>query len=404
MNLIQALANINTPLTSPLKQGYSKDIQSFWSSFVCPLLPKKETVLKWHDVLMEYVRQENAMFAIRAYNTAPKNHYDRLRRGFLTATNQKYSFFYTDNFHAAYYLKMVQEDFVPSVGELLSLYNNRQFPARFGKDTQEERQLMAIPKGKDPGIQKAGYKIAHILNVGKEYFYEGRSFSLSDIIKKYFDGGTRKDWQKELDSQGEYYIRHKDMPPDARQFLVAEFLRFVHPFNYFLAPKKSCIISAVCKDISEFQPVINYIQSKYYDMYGRAYQEFLKIVLAPHKNLPTSLGAQIINLKFENSPGIKKKGDRIFAAQGTHKTKIKDMLCEYLNNPNTSFRQLERKYLGINSPNRGGGFVAKKIINSYGIFANMKGILNQCTIQELYLQSNKQLQEVLSVLKKELEK
>ena len=80
------------------------------------------------------------------------------------------------------------------------------------------------------------------------------------------------------------------------------------------------------------------------------------------------------------------------------------MLCEYLNNPNTSFRQLERKYLGINSPNRGGGFVAKKIINSYGIFANMKGILNQCTIQELYLQSNKQLQEVLSVLKKELEK
>ena len=89
MNLIQALANINTPLTSPLKQGYIKDIQSFWSSFVCPLLPQKETVLKWHDVLMEYVRQENAMFAIRAYNTAPKNHYDILRRGFLTATNQK---------------------------------------------------------------------------------------------------------------------------------------------------------------------------------------------------------------------------------------------------------------------------------------------------------------------------
>ena len=51
------------------------------------------------------------------------------------------------------------------------------------------------------------------------------------------------------------------------------------------------------------------------------------------------------------------------------------MAFEYLNNPHTSFRKLEVKFLGLDSPARGGGFVSKGIINSLGITAEMKGIL-----------------------------
>ncbi|MCD8519265.1 MAG: hypothetical protein LRY32_07370 [Flavobacterium sp.] len=48
-----------------------------------------------------------------------------------------------------------------------------------------------------------------------------------------------------------------------------------------------------------------------------------------------------------------------------------------------SFRNIERDILKIDSQARGGGFIAKGIINSYGIEAKNKGTVTEENINEL---------------------
>lgn len=401
MTLLEKLNTINVPRVAPLQDGKAITVEEFWDSFIVPHLPPKDVVLKWHGVLMEYVNRPEAMFAIRGYNTAAKDNYDSLRRGFLTRTSAGYSFFYTDNFHAAYYLKMALDGYVPSVDEMVAAYNSRKFPARFGRDTSNERAMMAMPKGVDPGIQTAGYKIAHILNVGKDYFVNDQNISLSRIVQEYFDGGERDDWKWHTDITGSFFLREYKVHPNARKYLVAEYLRFVHPFNYFLTPKKNCALSSVSGDIAEYQPLVDFVQAKYATLYGDAYREFLSLVM-PEKSTPASVhGNTIIDLKYGlNSAGapvsqvtpkrvpptpVEQSQRRDIPSSPVPVTKELELriVAEYLTNPKTSFRKLEREFMGIDSPARGGGFAAKNIVNSYGIVAEMKGILVNRSIEQL---------------------
>lgn len=415
MSLVNKLTRIDEPHVVPLQNGESKTIEEFWNTFISCKLPKKDIVLKWHEVLLKYVTQPDAMFVIRGYNTASKDAYDTLRRGFLSKTNAGYSFFYTDNFHAAYFLKMALDGYVPTVEEMIDAYNSRRFPARFGPITGNEQTLMAIPQGRDPGIQTAGYKIAHILNVGKGYFIDGKNSSFSQIIQQYFNGGERTDWKLHTDMTGSFFLRNYEVHPNARKFLVAEFLRFVHPFNYFLTPKKTCAYSPVLKDIAEYQPLVDFVQAKYVTLYGDAYNEFISLVMSEKTSFPLVDGDNIINLKYGlKLPVLKPIPKKVIKPNDSPNSNcsvssnsipiIKDveirMAIEYLVNPKTSFRKLEKQFMGIDSPARGGGFIAKKIINSYGIIAEMKGILSNNSIESVILSSTGELKKTLTMIKK----
>lgn len=415
MSLVNKLTRIDEPHVVPLQNGESKTIEEFWNTFISCKLPKKDIVLKWHEVLLKYVTQPDAMFVIRGYNTASKDAYDTLRRGFLSKTSAGYSFFYTDNFHAAYFLKMALDGYVPTVEEMINAYNSRRFPARFGPITGNEQTLMAIPQGRDPGIQTAGYKIAHILNVGKGYFIDGKNSSFSQIIQQYFNGGERTDWKLHTDMTGSFFLRNYEVHPNARKFLVAEFLRFVHPFNYFLTPKKTCAYSPVLKDIAEYQPLVDFVQAKYVTLYGDAYNEFISLVMSEKTSFPLVDGDNIINLKYGLKLSVlKPMPKKVIKPNDSPNSNcsvssnsipiIKDveirMAIEYLVNPKTSFRKLEKQFMGIDSPARGGGFIAKKIINSYGIIAEMKGILSNNSIESVILSSTGELKKTLTMIKK----
>ena len=64
-------------------------------------------------------------------------------------------------------------------------------------------------------------------------------------------------------------------------------------------------------------------------------------------------------------------------------TDINNLIAlKYLTDPDTSFRKLEIDIMKIESPARGGGFKAKKIVNDMGITADMKGILSQISVDE----------------------
>ena len=305
MTLNQYLQNINKVSRVPqLPEDTCSSIGELWDKLISRLLPAREILLQWHKVLMEYVERPDAMFVIRGGNNAKKNEYGRLRRGFLTRTNQGYSFFYTDNFHAAYFLKMAMDGYVPTVDELLKTYNTRQFPSRFGRDTEEERKLMAMPRGKDPGFQTAGYKLAHIYNVGMGYWDNNRDLSLiRDIVDVYYPYGERNDWKKVTDTNGTHCERFLAVNPFARRYLVAAFLRFVHPFNYFLTPKKSCSDL----DVSENPLLISFVRNKMQEMCGTAYDEFLSKIMPPAYGVvaPAADTQLHISYAFNFTPNLK---------------------------------------------------------------------------------------------------
>ena len=92
MTLLEKLGTIHKPPVKPMTTGFSETAEDFWKDFILLRLPKKEIALQWHKVLMEYVNRPNATFALRFYNTATKDQYSNLRRGFLTKTDKGYSF------------------------------------------------------------------------------------------------------------------------------------------------------------------------------------------------------------------------------------------------------------------------------------------------------------------------
>lgn len=418
-NLLNKLATIYTPKVPALTTGYACTIDDFWNSFILPKLPDPSVVLAWHKVLIEYVNAPDAVFAIRYYNNAPKDRYDDLRRGFLSKTNQNYSFFYTDNFHAAYFAKMASDGFAPTKKELLDAYLNRQFPSRFGRDTANERSMMAVPKGPDPGIQTAGYKLAHIINVGTDYYINGKAYTLSKLIEAYYPRGLRTDWKLHTDATGTYYLRDFSPIPEARKILVAEYLRFVHPFNYFLTPKSTCSQTPMCKDIAEYQPLVDFVREKIAAIYGELYEEYLDLIMVDKSSFAHSNGQHVINLKYGHNL---KSSQAVSSAQPTgasthsapHQSSIAlqpvhsastpkkleiQIVKEYLSNPATSFRKLERQFLGIDSQARGGGFIAKTIVNSYGVTAQDKGLLSHTSLDIAIANSSGKLKQALCLIK-----
>ncbi len=411
MTLIKKLDTIYMPKIKDLPIGKASTVEELWNNLIVTYLPAKEAIIKWHNFLLNYINKKDATFAIRFFNTASKERYDDLRRGFLTKTNQDYSFFYTDNFFAAYFKKMAIDNFIPSIDEFLDAFNSRNFPSRFGRNTSNERELLAIPQGRDPGIGRAGFKLAHIFDVGRNYYFEGKKYSLRDIVTKYFPGGNRSDWRDCIDNNGKFKLRNIDVSPDAKKFIIAHFLRFVHPLNYFLAPKRGCEKNAKCGDIAEYLPLINHAYYYNYNMYGRIYAEYLKLIMAnevkrdyyPQDKINIKYGLKMKKYNKEIASNKNNVGSKINKIGNLDEDLRICIVLEYLINPNTSFRQIEREYLNIDSQARGGGFVAKDIINKMGVSAAKKGVLTKISIEDEIRTSSGEYKQTLITINSKLE-
>ena len=290
------LSTINKPAITPLHTGHSETLADFYNDFIEHHMFNRDTVLAIHRALIEYVKKPNAVFAIRSYFSAPKHElYHTLRRGWLTRTTSGYSFFYTDNFYTAYYAKFAYDDFTFSADELLDAHLKYQFPSRFGQWTTEEKEKCAIPAGKNPGFNSAGYKLAHIFATAEDnYCHNDTKYSLKEIVSNFFNGGERDDYQPNQDN---VYMRDNFATPEiAKEFLIAHFLRFVDPLNYVILPKASCE-DFFGRGIAEHKPLLAFIQSKMHEIYGDEYTKFLKIIMAPQ--IDTNIdGDNKINLNY----------------------------------------------------------------------------------------------------------
>lgn len=409
------LQDIKKPKIKSLGYGKAETLAELWDNLIEQYLPSEQTVAAWNNLLFKYINDDGAVFAIRGYNTFPRHKYDSLRRGFLTNTDKGFSFFYTDNFFAAYFCKMAIDNYCPDYEDFYDLITKRKFPARFGIDTENERKLMAINKGKDPGINSAGFKIAHIIPVGKGYYFGGKTNGIKEILERYFPKGERADWKRRTDNTGTYFVRELKVADNAKEIIAAHFLRFIHPLNYFLAPKKDLESNHCCKEIAENNELLKYAQYRFMKKYGQLYFDYLKLIMYNDQINFKDNGSHVINITYGGKEGLPDKTEatslsaqsnynraskhvnnmetETINAQEIKVPEAKDIdkidsdtklliAIKYLCDPSTSFRKLEKEFLHIESKARGGGFVAKKIVNDFGITAEKKGILSIVSIEE----------------------
>ena len=305
MTLIEKLDNIAKTSTVKSLNRYpdvetAKDFDELWDKVIEPNLPNKNAVIGWHNLLMKYVQQDNAVFTLRACASG-----DHPRRGCLNQVivNGKPTFgtFCIDNGIPTYIYAMAKDKFVPELTEFNEMMiHNCSFP--FGWNiTSEEKEITAYPKGKNPRISDKGYKLAHIFPAGKEYRDDVEYKTITKFWEAEFPKGDVSDWKQHMLSNGKYYrpiyINDESKVKKVRSFAVAHFLRSVHPLNFFLVPKKSNTRdedSRILKtniyykdhngkeqnEIGEYSKLIEYVAAKIKDIYKdtNVYQEFLNLI------------------------------------------------------------------------------------------------------------------------------
>lgn len=402
MNLYEKLSTIDYPPVKSFVSGKADTISEFWETFVKPHLISANIILKWCELLYRYVNDVGVVYAIRIFNDRKNNDDKTLRRGFVTKTDKNYSFFYTDNYFSAYFLKMAMDGYVPEYSEFKEMMITRKFPARFGQSCSLEREKAAYKiDAKDPKINGAGYKISHIFDVGTGYYNDNSIVSISQICSKYFPRGTYDDWTSITDKTGTYYSRTLKVDESALSYLKAIFLRMACPLNYILTPKKNLHTTEVKvdkNDIGESVQLQQYAMHQFSKLYGDIYKDFLqRIMVNSNYNFSSRAGDSFIGIKYDIHMDGKSVSKPI-AISTTSVTKTPTSLSSsvvltdrlkaecikaYLFD-GLSFRRIELDVMHIESPVRGGGFKAQTLMRSYNLSADMKGAFKQFSLETLH--------------------
>ena len=287
-----------------------KTIEDFWNLFIeKPMIEKGfiDSAKKCHKILMDYIELPNTTFSIRHCS---KPNYSKCK-GWITNTTENYSFVYCDNETAKFYFQKCLEDNFPTAVELKNLYDERKIPFSMSSPYKPGTELLI----------RGGYKLSHIFDVGINYCPQSDKESFpyrAGIVKKYFALNSSDNWQK--DDKGFYVRKMYDVSPDAKDYLIALFFRYVHPFNYFLSPaikfqSEESRLEYTGNDIGEHEPIKNFVQGKFADYFGKDYEEFLNLIMPPQKKVVEPISEkEIIDLKFtayEEKPKSKTKKTKV---------------------------------------------------------------------------------------------
>lgn len=352
--------NEEIPILDKYEQGNATTIDEFWTNFIEPRLPNPKIAVKWFYFLKRYCEDSDIepVFAIRTYGTwkdSKKKDVKTLRRGFYNQTDAGFSFFYTDNFFAAYFEKLALMDFNPDdyYDEFKYLMESRKFPARFPVEQEkhkdpvtgnrikaDEETAKAAYKidglnGPNPGFsdKASKYYIAHIIDTGKWFNVNGKEMNISDIAGLFGGRGDYSDWTIHTDKYGSYYARdlknisNRIPSVDSKKLFSSIFLRFTCPMNYVLTPTTSSHIwdtvdssgnlkRGMYKNIGECPELQEYAKEKLRIYYGKNktgkyyFDEFIEAIsFYDAGNRIDHSGKKIINIEYGIGIHPKKKNN-----------------------------------------------------------------------------------------------
>ncbi|MDD6627131.1 MAG: UvrD-helicase domain-containing protein [Lachnospiraceae bacterium] len=263
-----------------LKVGSASTIEKFFADCIVPTLIPKENAMAWHNMLMEYINRDDAVFLLRRYeNGSKKGGRWNTRRSAMTRFADGFRYVFVSNFEAHEIYNMAFKGVVPTAKEFADLLNKHKYPMHYdnGKSKScEEIDISAYPHigtVRSGVLNESKYYLAHIHSVNEtDYFEEESGTIISKAeINEIAPRGELSDWSVD---EG-YPIRQYDYSLSDRQkaYVVAHFLRFVDPLNYFLTPIKA--LTSIKKitwnqNIGEYPELIKYVSSIYEQRFGES--------------------------------------------------------------------------------------------------------------------------------------
>lgn len=380
MTLQEKLNTINKPTITSYNPGNDVYIKDFYNNFIKPKLPNEDTIKKMHTELINYVRNKSFVSIIRIFN---EHNEMKIRRGFFTKCNDNLSYFYTDNSFAYFFAKMAISNECPdNLGkDLLYMMQNFSFPYKYiiRGSLDNEKKYTAFPGWtKNPGLTN-NYKLAHIFDVGGdkgcEYYYDGKKYSIGQICNLIFVRGSHSDWN--FDPITQKYIRSLKIDDKykvlAEKFLIAQFLRFIHPLNYFLAPKAPAPRTHIVYnhfepydhkkeyDIGEYKPLLHYVSMELKKLYPNEYKEFSELIMLPPDmydyeteiSLPINVEYNANGLSNYSSIQVSQKAPRVPKTSNSKNSLVSALPIDfYINNQPVSPDDFKDKLLQVKQCSR----------------------------------------------------
>lgn len=338
-NLNDFLEKSNELDIQTIPNGFATTMEEFYDKVVSLNLPKKETVEKWHDLLMKYIKDDEAIFFIRRYATAPNKNWKLIRRGFLTEYNDGVKYVYCDNYFAHYFYMMAVKDIVPTYDEFKSTIIGKKFPYGF-MVTSEEKPFQAFKNGKSVNINKAGWKLDHINSVNSDY-----SFDYKSEKNQIFPIGKQEDW---IDHEGKGYVS-RILPSSEiinhKEKVIAHFLRLAHPMNYFLTHQRKMTDF----DAGGFRGVIDLVRDKYKIIYGKKFEDFERLIyINESRKTKNDKFPDVVNFGYnvkkklkdttgENQEKESKRTNKIDSNEKDNKKFVFSMLQKLVDKPKVDF-------------------------------------------------------------------
>ena len=304
-----------------LQYGYSATIEEFYEECMEHSMIAKENVLAWHYMLMEYIKREDAIFFLRRYENGRKdNGRWNTRRSAITRFADGFRYVFVSNFEAHEIYNMAYKGVVPTSEEFAKLLNEHRYPMHYDNGQSkscEEIDISAFPhvgSVRSGVLNESKWYLAHVHSVnGTEYIVNG---SIANMISKeeinaIAPRGELGDWKVVDDypiRQFEYCLTDRE-----KAFVIAHFLRFIDPLNFFATPIKA--MTSVERidwkqNIGEYPLLVNYVEKKYEQKFGiECMAEFYeKTMTVPSAGELSQIGKTVIGIRYGQSVGQEKCG------------------------------------------------------------------------------------------------
>ena len=382
---------VNTAIT--VKEFYDKCVKF-------NMLPL-ESVIAWHNMFMQYVEMDDAIFWVRYYESGNKKSGRwNTRRGCKTQFRDGFSYVFVSNFDAHEIFNMVRLGVEPDANEFLDLMKSNKFPLHYDSGKSCEESDIASKSFPKIGSTKGGiltpdhWYLAHIIGVKSDYI-DSNGKILNVNVERLYPKGEVTDWKLDSDGKMVRFIGNI-LSQEEKSLVKAHFLRFVDPLNYYAAPGQNYQINSAAYNIGEAQVVNDYIGTVFSEIYGHInMKEFRRQAMASNDitgNENAEINAEFGNLitSKKNKPKTLKHNKKTRHSED----KILETAVEYLRY-GTSMRQLEEKHFGIQQS----GSAVLKLLKSLGIEGTQKGMLKKSDLDTEIAKANGVLKDTLVKIK-----
>lgn len=268
-----------------VQKGSANSYEDLVDQLIKNQFENKITIGEIHNTIKSYIEEEN-LFFLRNYNTASKDNYHSLRRGFkIYFEKENLNIAFCDDTFVMLFNAMKLFDLSYSMENLKNLFNQNKLICAF-ITTNEEREL-SFYKNKGAIITNSkfnanGWQLSHLHTVNFCNF--------SEIIVN----SDRNDWSNDHNTRIDLNTEFDD---ESIKKIKAHFVRLIHPLNSFLIPKNK-LIKYFGKRLGEEQELLQHVENYISKEFPKIYDEFKDMAMIKEVNNPNIISNNIqINWK-----------------------------------------------------------------------------------------------------------